>query len=94
VQNSAHRPRRYPRARPDIRFVSVGGTLALGSAGGLSHPVDFTHALVLTFCDGRHDTRSIARAVAGSFAGDDRNDAVQASVEQIIDTFDRDGLLL
>jgi hypothetical protein len=50
---------------------------------------------VLTFCDGRHDTRSIADAVAGSWSGEPpRPDTVHADVERIIHTFDQDGLLL
>jgi hypothetical protein len=95
VQNSTARRRRYPRARPDLRFVSVGGTLALGADGRPSRPVEFAHALVLTYCDGRHDTQSIAVAVAGSWSGEEqRPDTVHADVERIIHTFDQDGLLL
>jgi hypothetical protein len=95
VQNSTSGRRRYPRARPDLRFVSVGGRLALDADGRPSRPVDFAHALVLTYCDGRHDARSIAHAVAGSLTGESGGtDAVQADVERIISTFDQDGLLL
>ena len=94
MQNSSTR-RRYPRARPDLRFISVGGRLALGADGRPSRPVEFAHALVLTYCDGRHDAQSIAHAVAGSLTDDaaDR-DAVQADVERILRGFDQDGLLL
>ena len=94
MQNLTPR-RRYPRARPDLRFLSTGGTLALGADGRPSRPVEFAHALVLTYCDGRHDARSIAHAVAGSLSRDAAGaDAVQADVERIIHAFDQDGLLL
>jgi hypothetical protein len=73
----------------------VGGRLALGSEGHPSRPVEFAHALVLTYCDGRHDARSIARAVAGSLTDEaGPPDAVQADVERILSGFDQDGLLL
>jgi hypothetical protein len=95
VQNSTPARRRYPRARPDLRFVSAGGTLALGANGRPSRPVEFAHALVLTYCDGRHDARSIADAVAGTLSRDAAGaGSVQADVEQILHGFDRDGLLL
>lgn len=95
MQNSPTTRRRYPRARPDLRFVSVGGALTLGGDGRPSHPVEFAQALVLTYCDGRHDTRSIADAVAGTLStAHHEADAVHASVERIIHAFDRDGLLL
>lgn len=96
MQNSPPARRRYPRARPDLRFVSVGGALALGAAGRPSRPVEFAHALVLTYCDGRHDARSIAHAVAGTLSADATTapDAVQADVERILQGFDRDGLLV
>jgi hypothetical protein len=94
VQNSTPR-RRYPRARPDLRFVSTGGALALGAHGGPTRPVAFAHALVLTYCDGHHDTQAIAHAVAGSLTDDTTGpDAVHADVERIIHGFDQDGLLL
>lgn len=87
---------RYPRARPDLRFVSTGGgSLGLGAHGRPTRPVDFAHALVLSYCDGRHDTRSIAHAVAGSLSSDTPGaGSVQADVERIIHGFDQDGLLL
>ena len=94
MQNSRAR-RRYPRARPDLRFTSVGGGLALGADGRPSRPVEFAQALVLTYCDGRHDARSIAHAVAGTLSAEPgRADAVEADVERILTGFDRDGLLL
>jgi hypothetical protein len=95
VQNLTPVRRYYPRARPDLRFVSVGGTLALGADGQPCRPVEFAHALVLTYCDGRHDTQSIATAVAGSLSRDHTPaDTVQADVERIIHAFDQDGMLL
>ncbi len=94
MQNSPPARRRYPRARPDLRFVSVGGTLALGADGGPSRPVAFADALVLTYCDGRHDTRAIADAVAGSLTTDSSTHAVHADVERIVRGFESDGLLV
>jgi hypothetical protein len=95
VQNHPTPRRRYPRARPDLRFVSVGGRLALGQDGRPSRPVEFAQALVLTYCDGRHDARSIAHAVAGTLSADAAPPhAVQADVERILHAFDQDGLLL
>ena len=95
MQNCAPPRRRYPRARPDIRFISTGGTLALGADGRPSRPVEFAHALVLTYCDGRHDARSIADAVAGSLSRDAAGAAtVQADVELIIRALEQDGLLV
>lgn len=95
MQNSQPARRRYPRARPELRFISVGGRLALGADGRPSRPVEFAQALVLTYCDGRHDARSIAHAVAGSLTDAPAPPhTVQADVEQILSGFDRDGLLL
>jgi hypothetical protein len=95
VQNSPPARRRYPRARPELRFLSVGGRLVLGADGRPSRPVEFAQALVLTYCDGRHDARSIANAVAGSLTDAPAPpDTVQADVERILSGFDRDGLLL
>jgi hypothetical protein len=84
--------RRYPRARPDLRFQSVGGSLALHDDSGTER-LDFTAALVLTYCDGRHDTGSIADAVAGSLSHADR-DALRADVRRIIRGFAREGLVV
>jgi hypothetical protein len=95
VQNSPTARRRYPRARPDLRFVSVGGRLALGADGRPSRPVEFAQALILTYCDGLHDARSIAHAVAGSLTeAPAAPGSVEADVERILRGFDRDGLLL
>ena len=95
MQNSPPTRRRYPRARPELRFISAGGRLALGADGRPSRPVEFVQALVLTYCDGRHDARSIAHAVAGSLTDTPAPpDSVQADVERILSGFDRDGLLL
>ena len=95
MQNLPQAHRRYPRARPDLRFISLGGRLALGADGRPCRPVEFAHALVLTYCDGRHDARSIARAVAGSLTdAPTPPDTVQADVERILSGFDQDGLLL
>jgi hypothetical protein len=50
---------------------------------------------VLTYCDGRHDARSIADAVAGSLSCDAAGAAtVQADVELIIRALEQDGLLV
>ena len=86
--------RRYPRARPDLRFQSAGGSLALhDDSGTRAERLDFTAALVLTYCDGRHDTGSIADAVAGSLSHADR-DALRADVRRIIRGFAREGLVV
>jgi coenzyme PQQ synthesis protein D (PqqD) len=86
--------RRYPRARTDLRFHSVGGGLALhDDSGPRAERLDFTAALVLTYCDGRHDTGSIAEAVAGSLSHNDR-DALRADVQRIIQAFAKDGLVV
>ncbi|HEU5171055.1 MAG TPA: PqqD family protein [Gemmatimonadales bacterium] len=94
MQNSARRYR-FPRARADLRFQSVGGSLALADVTGRdSQPINFTAALVLTYCDGRHDAGAIADAVAGSLASDSAHpDSVRADVRRIIDSFAKDGYL-
>ena len=85
--------RRYPRARADLRFQSVGGGLALrDDSGTRAERLDFPAALVLTYCDGRHDTGSIADAVAGSLSHADR-DALRADVRRIIQGFAKEGLV-
>jgi Coenzyme PQQ synthesis protein D (PqqD) len=93
VQKTQRR-HRYPRARTDLRFHSVGGGLALhDDSGPRAERLDFTAALVLTYCDGRHDTGSIAEAVAGSLSHSDR-DALRADVQRIIQAFAKDGLVV
>jgi coenzyme PQQ synthesis protein D (PqqD) len=93
VQKTPRR-RRYPRARTDLRFHSVGGGLALhDDSGPRAERLDFTAALVLTYCDGRHDTGSIAEAVAGSLSHNNR-DALRADVRRIIQAFAKDGLVV
>ena len=88
------RRRRYPRARTDLRFHSLGGGLALhDDSGPRAERLDFTAALVLTYCDGRHDTGSIAEAVAGSLSHNNR-DALRADVRRIIQAFAKDGLVV
>ncbi len=87
------RRRRYPRARTDLRFRSVAGGLALhDDSGPRAEHLDFTAALVLTYCDGRHDAGSIAEAVAGSLSNRNR-DALRADVQRIIQAFAKDGLV-
>jgi hypothetical protein len=93
VQNSAPSRRRYPRARPDLRFQSVGGILAVARADHASRPVDFADALVLTYCDGRHDAGAIAVAVAGSLPAGRTADVLREDVHRILDTFYHDGYL-
>jgi coenzyme PQQ synthesis protein D (PqqD) len=86
--------RRYPQARADLRFHSVGGALALrDDSGTRTERLDFTAALVLTYCDGRHDAGSIADAVAGSLSHADR-DALRADVRRIIQGFAKEGLVV
>jgi hypothetical protein len=93
VQNVPRR-RRHPRARPDLRFHSASGALALHDASGpRTERLDFTAALVLTYCDGQHDAGSIAEAVAGSLSHSDR-DALRADVRRIIQGFAREGLVV
>jgi len=85
--------RRYPRARTDLRFHSVGGRFLLrDGAGTRANHLDFTSALVLTYCDGRHHPHAIADAVAGSLDHADR-DALRADVQRIIQTFAQEGLV-
>lgn len=62
-------------------------------SGPRADRLDFTAALVLTYCDGRHDTGSIAEAVAGSLSHTDR-DALHADVRRIIQAFAKDGLVV
>lgn len=88
------RRRRYPRARTDLRFHSVAGGLALhDDSGPRAERLDFTAALVLTYCDGRHDAGSIAEAVAGTVSTANR-DALRADVQRIIQAFAKDGLVV
>ena len=86
--------RRYPRARSDIRFHSVGGRFQLrDGAGTRPNHLDFTSALVLTYCDGSHDPVDIADAVAGSIDHSDR-EALRANVQRIIEGLTTDGIVL
>lgn len=62
-------------------------------SGPRAERLDFTAALVLTYCDGRHDAGSIAEAVAGSLTHDDR-DTLRADVQRIIQAFAKDGLVV
>jgi Coenzyme PQQ synthesis protein D (PqqD) len=85
--------RRYPRARTDLRFHSVGGRFLLRDGGGTrDNHLDFASALVLTYCDGRHDPHDIADAVAGSLDHPDR-ESLRADVERIIRGFSQEGLV-
>jgi hypothetical protein len=87
------RRRRYPRARADLRFHSVGGRFLLhDGAGTRDNQLDFASALVLTYCDGRHDHVAIADAVAGSMDHSDR-EALRADVQRIIQGFAQEGLV-
>lgn len=68
--------------------------MALHDASGpRAERLDFTAALVLTYCDGRHDAGSIADAVAGSLSHGDR-EALRADVRRIIQGFAKDGLIV
>lgn len=58
-----------------------------------SRPVNFVDALVLTYCDGRHDTGAIAAAVAGSLPPGRTADVLQEDVHRILDTLHQDGYL-
>jgi hypothetical protein len=72
----------------------VAGGLALhDDSGPRAERLDFTAALVLTYCDGRHDAGSIAEAVAGSVSTGNR-DALRADVQRIIQAFAKDGLVV
>jgi hypothetical protein len=93
VQNQTRR-RRYPRARTDLRFQTVGGRFLLRDAAGpRGNHLDFTSALVLTYCDGRHHPHDIADAVAGTLDHADR-EALRADVQRIIHGFAQEGLVL
>lgn len=92
MQNSR---RRYPRARADLRLKPAGGQLALaGGPGGGSQPLSFIAALVLTYCDGRHDARAIGDLVARSPAVSGDPEAIRADVQQIIRRFAESGVLV
>jgi hypothetical protein len=95
VNNSAAiSRRRRPRARADIRFQPVPGGLSLDDIRSRqSRPVTLVAALVLTYCDGRHDPRAIADAVAGSLADDGNAEAIRADVHRIIDSFTTEGIV-
>jgi hypothetical protein len=93
VQKSPHRPR-YPRARTDLHVRPAGGQLALYDATGVrTQSLNFTAALVLTYCDGSHDPRAIADAVAGSAAAGADPDAIRADVRRILERFAEQGFL-
>jgi len=88
------RQRRYPRARSDIRFHSVGGRFLLRDGGGTRpNHLDFASALVLTYCDGRHDPLDIADAVAGSIDHADRQ-TLRADVQRIIEGLTTEGIVV
>jgi hypothetical protein len=71
----------------------VGGRFLLhDGAGARDSHLDFASALVLTYCDGRHDPHEIADAVAGSLQHADR-DTLRADVQRIIQTFAQEGLV-
>jgi len=71
----------------------VGGRFLLrDGAGARDNHLDFASALVLTYCDGRHDPHDIADAVAGSLQHADR-DALRADVQRIIQGFAEEGLV-
>ncbi|HEX2450817.1 MAG TPA: hypothetical protein VHJ69_06740 [Gemmatimonadales bacterium] len=94
MQNLAPPRRRYPRARADLRFLSTGGRLALGAADRPCRPVDFVDALVLTYCDGRHDTGAIAAAVAGSLREGRSPDSAEGEVRRILQELQQEGFLV
>jgi hypothetical protein len=85
--------RRYPRARADLRFQPAPSGLALADAHGRqTGPLSFLAALVLTYCDGHHEPRSIADAVAGTITTGDPA-TVRADVARTLDRFAHDGML-
>ncbi len=69
-----------------------GRFLVRDGAGTGDNHLDFASALVLTYCDGRHDPHDIADAVAGSLQHADR-EALRADVQRIIQTFAQEGLV-
>jgi hypothetical protein len=86
--------RRYPCARADLRFHSVGGRFLLRDGAGIrDNYLDFPSALVLTYCDGRHDPAAIADAVAGSMDRSDRA-TLRAGVQRIIEAFANEGIVV
>lgn len=88
------RRRRYPIARSDLTFRPVGGRYALQNrAGEAAHFLTFTAALVLTYCDGRHDTAAIAAGLAGKVPEAADPTSLHNRVSEILDDFARDGLL-
>jgi hypothetical protein len=91
---SARPSRRRPRAREDLRFQSAPGGLALRDGHGpRSGPLSLTAALVLTYCDGQHDTGAIAAAVARATGSEHDAAAVSADVQRILRSFASEGIL-
>jgi hypothetical protein len=86
--------RRYPRARADLRFQPGAAGLSLHDAHGVrAHPLSFTAALVLTYCDGRNPPEVIADSVAGLAASRSDAEQLRADVQRIIDEFASEGML-
>jgi hypothetical protein len=56
--------------------------------------VDFVDALVLTYCDGRHDTGAIAAAVAGSLREGRSPDSAEGEVRRILQELQQEGFLV
>ena len=89
------RRRRYPRARPDLRFQPGSSGLALHDAEGVrAGRLSFTAALVLTYCDGRHPPELIADTVAGQAGSRSDAEQVRADVQRIIRDFAEAGLVI
>jgi hypothetical protein len=53
--------------------------------------VDFVDALILTYCDGRHDAGAIAAAVAGSLREGRTPESAEGEVRRILDELYQDG---
>ena len=86
--------RRYPRARADLRFQSANGRLGVTGSEQSLRPVDFVNALILTYCDGRHDAPAIAAAVAGSLREARSLDSAEGEVRRILEELYAEGLVV
>ena len=86
--------RRYPRARPDLRFQPGATGLSLHDAQGVrANRLSFTAALVLTYCDGQHPPELIAESVAGLATSASDAEELRAEVQRMIHDFAEAGLV-
>jgi hypothetical protein len=63
-------------------------------SGQSLRPVEFVNALILTYCDGRHDAPAIAVAVAGSLREGRSPNSAEGEVRRILDELYAEGLVI